>query len=176
MMEWTAKQARVGEAVESTSAEARTETNKSNDAAIYWGVCCRRCEELVAFDTSPYVSFGPGAASMRPGAIRCSQGHNHIYFPRDFGFRQSAVPIADAAMRENRDAYRAINSPGLSTSRDDLPEAVEPATEPEDGESEGGLESGRAVRPAKIGPDPRREAAKAAAKESWANWAIKKLG
>jgi hypothetical protein len=46
---------------------------------------------------------------MKPGAIRCRHGHNHIYFPRYFGFFPSAVPIADAVMKENREAYMAIN-------------------------------------------------------------------
>jgi hypothetical protein len=76
----------------------------------YWGVKCRTCQELVAFDVCPYLSFGADAASMKPGAIRCSQGHNHIYFPRDFQFILSAVAIPDERMRVNRETYRAINS------------------------------------------------------------------
>jgi hypothetical protein len=158
---------------ETTSAGARNETNKSNEEALYWGVLCRTCRELVAFDACPYASFGPAAASIRPGAIRCSQEHNHIYFPRDFGFRASEVPIAETVMRENRDIYRAINSQGIRSSHEYVPEAVEPEAKPEAGESEGRLESGKA-RPPKIGPDPRREAAKAA-KERWTNWAEKKM-
>jgi hypothetical protein len=77
----------------------------------YWGILCRTCRQLVAFDTSPYVSFGAGAASMKPGAISCRQGHMHIYFPRDFCFRPSPTSIPDAALEENRAAYRAINPP-----------------------------------------------------------------
>jgi hypothetical protein len=46
---------------------------------------------------------------MKPGMIRCSQDHTHIYFPRDFGFIPSAIPIRDETMRENRTAYAAIN-------------------------------------------------------------------
>jgi len=46
---------------------------------------------------------------MKPGAIRCGRGHNHIYFPRDFGFVDVAVAVPDAIMQENREAYRAIN-------------------------------------------------------------------
>jgi len=46
---------------------------------------------------------------MMPGAIRCERGHNHIYFPRDFGFVDLAVIVPDAIMQENREAYRAIN-------------------------------------------------------------------
>jgi hypothetical protein len=130
---------------------------------------------MVAFDVCPYESFGPGAASMKPGAIRCSQGHNHIYFPRDFGFRASAIPVAEAAMRENRDAYRAINSPGTPSSHECVPEAgaADAEAESEGGKSGGEPESGK-VRPAKIGPDPRREAAREAAKERWTSWAERK--
>jgi hypothetical protein len=76
----------------------------------YWGVTCRTCHELVAFDVCPYLSFGDGAASMKPGAIRCSQDHNHIYFPRDFQFISIAVAISEEVMRVNRETYRAINS------------------------------------------------------------------
>jgi hypothetical protein len=83
----------------------------------YWGVLCRTCHELVAFDVCPYISFGPGAASMRPGTIRCSQGHRHIYFPRDFAFIPSAVLIADETMRENRATYAAINPMCRTSSR-----------------------------------------------------------
>jgi hypothetical protein len=113
---------------------------------------------------------------MKPGAIRCSQGHNHIYFPRDFGFRASPVAIAEAAMRENRDVYRAINSPGIRLPHEYVPEEVAAAADAESvgGKSGGEPESGK-VRPAKIGADPRREAAREAAKERWADWANRKL-
>jgi hypothetical protein len=50
---------------------------------------------------------------MRPGAIRCTQGHNHIYFPRDFRFLSSAVCIPDADMQQNRDTYKAVNPVSL---------------------------------------------------------------
>jgi hypothetical protein len=159
---------RASEDPESTRAGARTETD---EGALYWGVLCRRCRELVAFDTRPYLSFGPGAASMKPGAIRCSQGHNHIYFPQDFGFRASAVPIADAAMRHNRELYGAVNSLGRRSSHDCAVEAVAPAAKPEDGEPEDEPENGKAHA---RGHDPRREAAQTAAKDRWTNWAERK--
>jgi len=76
------------------------------DQKTYWGIHCRTCRELVALDICPYLSFGPGAAGMKPGAIRCARGHNHIYFPRDFGFIDVAVQVTEAIMRENREAYR----------------------------------------------------------------------
>ncbi len=63
-----------------------TMINKSRHTAENsWTVPCRTCGETIELDTCPYVSFGSGA-SMKPGAIRCSHGHHHIYFPRDFGF------------------------------------------------------------------------------------------
>jgi hypothetical protein len=121
---------------------------------------------LVAFDKCPYTSFGPAAASMKPGAICCSQGHNHIYFPRDFGFLSSAVTISEAVMRENREAYLAVNRPGQGPSRDSNPEAVEPEASPE--------AEVPASRSARYAPDSRREAAGKAAKERWASWADNK--
>jgi hypothetical protein len=119
---------RVFDGVRPASAEVRSEMNERNTEAPYWGVLCRTCRELVAFDTCPYASFGPAAACMKPGAIRCGQGHNHIYFPRDFQFCASPAPIPDAVMRENREVYRAINSSGQRTSHDFVPK-VDSATE-----------------------------------------------
>ena len=52
---------------------------------------------------------GLGGANIRPGAIRCVHGHNHIYFPRDFRLFPSSVPITAATIQENRQAYLAIN-------------------------------------------------------------------
>lgn len=92
----------------STSSELHLEVHGA-DQKTYWGVRCRTCRELVALDICPYLSFGPGAAGMKPGAICCARGHNHIYFPRDFGFIDVAVPVTEASMRDNREAYRAIN-------------------------------------------------------------------
>jgi hypothetical protein len=83
-----------------------------SEQTMYWGVLCRICGELVAFDTSPFVSFGPRAASMKPGSIRCSRGHNHIYFPRDYCFHPSADRISEATMEANRILYGKINPSG----------------------------------------------------------------
>jgi hypothetical protein len=96
------------------SSLVRTEWNRGGqnlggDKTTYWGVLCRSCIELIAFDLSPYHSFGPGAASMNPGAIRCAHGHVHIYFPRDFQFFFSDLPLTDAVIQGNREAYRATN-------------------------------------------------------------------
>ena len=81
-----------------------------SEQRTYWGILCRTCREPVAFDAPPYNKSGLGKAHVRPGAIRCGHGHNHIYFPRDFRFFSSAAPIAEETMRENRSAYVAINS------------------------------------------------------------------
>jgi hypothetical protein len=123
-MDGITKQASGIEGLSPTSAGVRTEVNRSVQETTYWGVLCRTCQGLVAFDMAPYISFGPKATSMRPGAIRCERGHNHIYFPRDFRFVSFAVAISDAVMRENRDLYRAINSLGQRTSHDYVPKAV----------------------------------------------------
>jgi hypothetical protein len=128
----------------------------------------------VAFDVAPYVSFGPKAASVKPGAVRCAQGHNHIYFPRDFGFFSFAVAISDDVMRENREVYRSINSVGPRPLHDSAPKAVEPPAKPVSDVPEIGKGKGNAQL-ASLGPDPRRESAQAAAKERWANWAGQKV-
>ena len=150
-MESATKQTQVCEGIRAILAEVRSRTELSKPETPYWGVLCRTCQEVVAFDTSPYVSFGPAAASMAPGAIRCGKGHNHIYFPRDFQFCASTVPIADAVMRENRDQFRAINPTRERVSHDVAPEAPELA-----------VSSGR---------DPRREAAQMAGRARWTTWA-----
>jgi hypothetical protein len=77
----------------------------------YWGVSCRTCGDLVAFDIGPCPAFGLGSRILKPGAIRCVQGHNHIYFPRDFRFFPSEIAIAEVTMQANRTAYIAINPP-----------------------------------------------------------------
>lgn len=131
--------------------------------ATYWGILCRACSEPVAFDSRPYHEFGLGSANVRPGAIRCGHGHNHIYFPRDFHFFASAAPITEETMRENRTVYFAINcssEPTLDTALANLP---------------GDRWAPQAVRPEGVAPDARREAAQKAAKIRWANWASKKV-
>src|ERR1035441_7780133 len=80
-----------------------------SEETTYWGILCRTCSEPVAFDIRPCQMCGPGAANVRPGAIRCVHGHNHIYFPRDFRLFPSSVPITAATIQENRQAYLAIN-------------------------------------------------------------------
>jgi len=42
-----------------------------SDETTYWGILCRACSEPVAFDICPCHLRGPGAANVRPGAIRC---------------------------------------------------------------------------------------------------------
>jgi len=111
-MDYETWQSRVDEGFQASSSRVKTNFPCDNETT-YWGICCRTCATLVAFDVCPYVSFGPASASMRPGAIRCTQGHNHIYFPRDFRFLSSAVCIPDADMQQNRDTYKAVNPVSL---------------------------------------------------------------
>lgn len=127
----------------------------------YWGILCRTCRELVAFDRCPYLSFGPGAASMRPGAILCGQRHNHVYFPNDFQFLPSAIPIADEVMERNREVYRTVNPTP--------PEFPEPSN-PVEFEVPRDLGVYRSTR----GFDARRETAQNPARYRWTDWAIKK--
>jgi len=78
----------------------------------YWGILCRTCRELVAFDTCPSSWFECGGANVKPGAIRCNQGHTHIYFPADFGSYPSTAPISETAIEENRASYSRVNPLG----------------------------------------------------------------
>lgn len=87
-----------------------------DNGKTYWGVSCRTCRDLVAFDVGPCPAFGLGTAILRPGAIRCLRGHNHIYFPRDFRFFTSDTPIAEVTMQTNRATYIAINPPSGAVS------------------------------------------------------------
>jgi len=132
----------------------------------YWGIRCKTCLKLVAFDAAPYPSFGPRASNLKPGAICCANGHNHIYFPRDFQFIASEASIPDAVMEQNRVAYAAINpySP-LGTGRTPPPE-----TKPTDV-----LPARQRGSRERSAPDPRRQAAQIAAKSRWAEWALKKV-
>jgi hypothetical protein len=166
------KQTRAFDGAPPTSDGVGTEEHRRDNETTYWGILCRKCLDPVAFDVCPYPSFGPGAANVKPSAIRCGQGHNHIYFPRDFRFLPSAVPIADSVMQQNRDAYRAINPApalprhaegGLSHARPHQPSDI-PPNKPDIAET-------RHPIPA---PDSRRETAQMAAKQIWARWALKK--
>jgi hypothetical protein len=114
-MEGNLKQSRVHDGSQSTCPESSIHTDQSQTS--FWGILCRTCNELVAFDVCPYASFGPKAASMKPGTIRCSQDHGHIYFPRDFGFISSVVRISDETMRQNRAVYAEINPTYPASSR-----------------------------------------------------------
>jgi hypothetical protein len=128
----------------------------------YWGILCRTCSEPVAFDAQPFHEFGLGSANIKPGAIRCERGHNHIYFPRDFRFFPSLLPITEESMQKNRAAYLAING----SSETALGTAL--------GNSPRDRPVPQAVRREGFTPDARREATEAA-KIRWAHWASKKV-
>jgi hypothetical protein len=172
-MDGNTNQARACEGVQPTSGGVHIEIKGGDNGTTYWGILCRTCQELTAFDICPSVSFGAGATSIKPGAIRCGHGHNHIYFPRDFQFFPSAVPITDAVMQKNRETFRAINPSSPASSNRSTWRTVEPEAVSEPVISPGGLEKGKA-RIASLGPDPRREIAQIAAKKRWMNWAMRK--
>jgi hypothetical protein len=169
-MDGDTKQTRAFEGDPPTPARMLTETNCRGHETTFWGVYCRSCRELIAFDVCPYASFGPTAASQQPGAIRCRHGHNHIYFPRDFQFVRSTAAIPANVMLANRDAYRAINPspsglPSGSTWNAAEPRPWQPPVAP----------AGSSDTPAQpTAPDPARKTAQAVAKDRWAYWAIKK--
>ena len=108
-MDDNTKQTRAPECIQPTFSDVQTEIERRTHETTYWGILCRTCRDLVAFDTCPYVSFGPGASGMWPGAIRCARGHNHIYFPRDFRFVYSESSVPEPNMQANREAYKVIN-------------------------------------------------------------------
>jgi hypothetical protein len=144
-----------------------------NKETIYWGVLCRKCSEPVAFGSPSHQQFELGSAYARPGAIRCTNGHNHIYFPRDFKFFASAEEISDAAMRGNREAHR-VNNPVMVAPSDKLyGTRWVPEKEPESSFPD--LPNGAKATPASTGLDPRRETAQTAAKDWWAKWGNKKV-
>lgn len=105
----TTEHHRAGEVVRARSNRARTDMKLSdNKTTVYWGVLCRTCQDLIAFDIRSYASFGPRVADPKPGTIRCERGHSNIYFLQDFQFISSTDPVTDAVMQENRRAYTAI--------------------------------------------------------------------
>jgi hypothetical protein len=172
-MDGNTQQTHAGEGVPPSLGGVPVEMNQSNNGATYWGILCRTCRGLTAFDTRLCVSVGPGAPSMKPCAIRCGLGHNHIYFPRDFRFRPSAVPITDAVIQKNCEAFRATNPPSPDSSSRPTWKAVEPVPNRESSSPLGGVENGR-VRTTHLALDQRRESAQIAAKERWTSWAIRK--
>jgi hypothetical protein len=125
-MDGNTQQTRACEGVQPSCVGVRIEVNQSNNRMTYWGILCRTCRELTAFDTRPCDSVGPGAPSMRPCAIRCRLGHNHIYFPRDFRLRPSAILIADAVIQKNCEAFMATNPSSPASSSRPTWRAVEP--------------------------------------------------
>jgi hypothetical protein len=166
-VEPTTKQPQAVETLQPTGVEARPRLDRLDHPTTYWGVSCRGCSEVVAFDVAPYTSFGPRAASTRPGAIRCSLGHSYVYFPGDFQFLASSVAISDEVMRKNRDAFQADN-PARPT-RAQYPRPFVRSVVHVAAFVEGLL--GLAT----LNPNPRK-VAETAAQGSWAEWATRKAG
>jgi len=148
-----------------------------SNETTHWGILCRTCSEPAAFGTGPHHEYRLGSANARPGAIRCVAGHNHIYFPPDFRFFPSSVPITEATMQENRRAYLAINPPP-ELSCDPLPGNSLTLRENDEADiHRDGLSHLKEVkaRPARPVPDARRQVAQMAAKARWKDWATKKV-
>jgi len=98
------------------------------------------CAGLAGADRIRYsfLCLGPEAPSMKLCATRCGLGHNHIYFPRDFRLRPSAIAITDAAIQKNCEAFRATNSSSPASSSRPTWRTVEPEPNPESGSPLGG--------------------------------------
>jgi hypothetical protein len=140
---------------------------------IYWGVVCRKCSSPVAFGCPSHHQFELGTAYDRPGAIQCANGHNAIYFPRDFKFFSSDEEISDDTMRRNREAHRATNPVAVSPSDEQIGTRWAPPIEPPPAIREVPKVANLSL--ASDGPDPRREAAQTESKDWWARWAAKKV-
>lgn len=147
-------------------------SNDKGNGTEYWGILCRTCSQPIAFGTGADREAGVESSNVRPGAIRCASGHNHIYFPRDFQIFKSSVAIPDALIKQTRAAYQAINPMPA-----ELPTAEDGGVVSE----EDGGSAARLDKPVEGGPsrsdsgtDLRRERAQTAAKSRWARWAIKK--
>jgi hypothetical protein len=120
-MEMNPMQVRAAEYLGDVGKDMLRTRRKGEESSLYWGVLCRTCRELVAFDECPYVSFGPGAIGMRPGAIQCAEGHNHTYFPLDFRFVPFGGRIPAETMERNREAFKAANqTPQAWSSRSEI--------------------------------------------------------
>jgi hypothetical protein len=139
----------------------------------YWAILCRTCAELVAFGAASGPDFCPRAEGSRPGTIRCSKGHAHIYFPRDFRLFPSPVTVADETMRENVRIYKAVN-PSWEFTSESQPTESTPKSKNDSGIHVEGLNRTK-MRPASLRADSPREIAHRAAKHRWASWALKKV-
>jgi hypothetical protein len=144
---------------------------------IHWGVACRKCSEPIAFGAPSHQQFQLESTFARPGAIRCANGHTHIYFPRDFKFFASSEAIPEAVMHANREAHRAINPPPATQSDQMYGTRWVPVEEPQAASLAGlvGVSLEGKASSSAYGLDPRREKAQAAARERWTSWAIKKV-
>jgi hypothetical protein len=144
------------------------------EGTTYWGVFCRTCQEPVAFDTPPFHEFGLGSVNDKPGAILCGNGHNHIYFPRDFHFFESQSAIGEVTMLENRERYKAVN-PSRRASIEPLAPMSSITRESHKPDSPADVQSNGERRATRDIAVARREVQRTV-RLRWANWAIKKLG
>jgi hypothetical protein len=140
-------------------------------ASTYWGILCRTCADLVAFGTIPGQNSDPGTEDSGPGTIRCTKGHTHIYYPRDFGLFPAVTIIVDTVIRENVRVYKVINPswadplPQESSNRNRKNESGSPAEE---------LDRNIMLSARRASEAPGKIARKAA-KDRWTAWALNKL-
>ena len=144
-----------------------------SNETIYWGILCRQCSELVAFCAPSHQQFELASRCAKPGAIRCANGHNYIYFPRDFRFFTSAVAIPEAVMQRNLEAHSAINSIVGARTNHGEPERWRPEEVEDSFRFLGKPEVAKSVS-ASYGADPQTETAHTVVTNWWQNWATKK--
>ena len=82
-MERDTKQIHGSEGVREIFAEERSRTERGNQDGPYWGVLCRTCREVVAFDSSPYVSSRACGGEHEAGRHSLREGsQSHLFSAR----------------------------------------------------------------------------------------------
>ena len=142
----------------------------------YWGVLCRKCLDPIVFGSPSHPQFRVETEFARPGTVCCPNGHEFIYFPRDFKFFESELEIPEVAMQRNRETHRAVNPIRVMQSGT----IYGKRWVPEEEKAAAGTAPPAAAKPLPMmraidGPDPRRASAQEAAKAMWARWAARKV-
>jgi hypothetical protein len=141
---------------------------------IYWGVLCRVCAEPIAFGAPCHHQFELESAYAKPGALRCANGHSHIYFPRDFQFFASAATIPEAVMRANREAHPAMQPATVERPQHFFVKRWTPDGDPAAADAQAAANRAEAQAASAV-PEVRRDVPQAAARDWWMNWVLKKV-
>jgi len=151
----------------------RKSENSLSRETTYWGVFCRSCSAPIAFGAPSHHQFQMESAYAKPGSIRCANGHNHIYFPRDFQFFTSAA-IPEAVLQANRES-----NPPMKPAAVARPVGLFVTRWAPGGDAAAGgawaLTKSAEAQAAAADPEPRRDVPQMAARDWWMNWALKRV-